>query len=114
MAQVNFRIDDDIKREADELFSRLGINMTTAITIFIRKSLNTRGIPFSVSDDPFYAPANQAYLERAVRDMDQGVNCHFHELIDPDENAPQGAKPRRSPSKRVPQSKRSRHAKALA
>ena len=85
MAQVNFRIDDQMKSEAEELFSGLGLNMSTAITIFIRQSLNRRGLPFEVLEDPFFHPANIAYLERAAADYENGAkNYHVHELINPD------------------------------
>ncbi len=46
MAQVSIRIDDDVKAEADILFSELGLNMTTAFNMFIRQSLRDNGLPF--------------------------------------------------------------------
>ena len=104
MAQVNFRIDDQMKSEAEELFSALGLNMSTAITIFIKQSLNRRGLPFEVSEDPFFHPANIAYLERAAADYENGAkNYHVHELIDPDAEVT-----------RMRTSRRIRRAKALA
>lgn len=36
MAQINFRIDDNIKSEAETLFGRLGMNMSTAIMVVSR------------------------------------------------------------------------------
>ena len=51
MAQVNFRIDDDVKEKADELFDELGLNMTTACIMFIKASIRDRGIPFRVTTD---------------------------------------------------------------
>jgi DNA-damage-inducible protein J len=38
MAQVNIRIDDDLKVLADTIFKELGLNMTTAFTMFIRQT----------------------------------------------------------------------------
>ena len=35
MAQVNFRIDDETKRQAKELFGQMGLTMTSAIMVFI-------------------------------------------------------------------------------
>jgi DNA-damage-inducible protein J len=60
MAQVNIRIDDTLKKEADHLFEELGMNISTAFTIFIRQTLRQRGIPFTITaePDPFYNPAN--------------------------------------------------------
>ena len=50
MAQVNFRIDNDVKREADELFGNLGLSLSAAITIFIKQSISQRGLPFAVRE----------------------------------------------------------------
>lgn len=48
MAQVNFRIDDKVKQEADELFDRLGVSLSAAITIFLKQSISRRGFPFPI------------------------------------------------------------------
>jgi len=52
MTQVNIRMDDDLKARADALFSELGLNMTTAVTMFIRHALQRGGIPFEVTTRP--------------------------------------------------------------
>jgi DNA-damage-inducible protein J len=46
---VSFRIDTDVKNQADALFSKLGLNMTTAFNIFLRQSIREGSIPFSVT-----------------------------------------------------------------
>lgn len=45
---INIRIDSDLKKNADELFNDLGLNMSTAITMFLRSAVNNNGIPFEV------------------------------------------------------------------
>ena len=84
MAQINVRIDEDIKSSAELLFSRLGMNMSTAITIFIHRALDCNGLPFPVQiNDPFFSPRNQQRLERIKDDFDNGMrNYHSHELIE--------------------------------
>ena len=42
------RLDADLRRESEALFSELGLNLSTAINIFLRKSLEDGGIPFEV------------------------------------------------------------------
>jgi DNA-damage-inducible protein J len=49
MAQVNIRIDDTLKGQADSLFEELGMNMSTAVNVFIRQTLRQRGIPFVIT-----------------------------------------------------------------
>ena len=46
---VSFRIDTDVKKQADKLFSQLGLNMTTAFNIFLRQSIREGSIPFPVT-----------------------------------------------------------------
>lgn len=51
MANINIRTDETIKIEADELFEKLGLNMSTAINMFLIKAINVQGIPFEVKID---------------------------------------------------------------
>lgn len=50
MAQVNIniRMDETIKKQAEELFADLGLNMTTAFNMFVKQAINKGGIPFDV------------------------------------------------------------------
>lgn len=45
---VTIRMDTEIKKEAEELFNDLGLNLTSAINMFIRKAIAEQGIPFDV------------------------------------------------------------------
>ncbi len=46
---INVNVPTNIKEEANRLFETLGLNMSTAINIFLRKSIDDWAIPFSVS-----------------------------------------------------------------
>ena len=46
---VTLRVDEDLKRQADALFSELGMNLTTAFNIFLRQSVREQQIPFRVT-----------------------------------------------------------------
>lgn len=48
---LNIRVDKDIKEQADQIYSELGLNMTTAINIFLRTTIREHGIPFSLKLD---------------------------------------------------------------
>ena len=76
MAQINIRIDNETKRQAEELFGQMGLTMTSAIMVFIRQSINDNAIPFKVS------ARNAAYHEKlmqAKRDWENGrKNYHEH------------------------------------
>lgn len=85
MAQtnVNIRMDAEIKKEAEQLFDSLGMNMSTAFNIFIRQSLRTGGIPFQITtqDEGFHNPFNQMILRAAAKRMDKGKGF-VHDIIE--------------------------------
>lgn len=45
------RMDSDIKRQCENLYNELGMNLTTAINVFLRQSLRVGGFPFDVKLD---------------------------------------------------------------
>ena len=51
MAKVstNITIDAEVKKQAQELFADLGMDLSTAINVFLKKALAEQGIPFEVS-----------------------------------------------------------------
>ena len=48
---LNIRTDKDIKEQAERIFSELGLNMTTAINMFLRTTIRENGIPFALKLD---------------------------------------------------------------
>ena len=46
MANVNIRIDPEIKKKAESIFKSLGLTPTTAITMFYIQTIRNNGIPF--------------------------------------------------------------------
>ena len=53
MASTNFsvRMDSEIKKQCEALYGELGMNLTTAINVFLRQSLRAGGFPFEVRLD---------------------------------------------------------------
>jgi DNA-damage-inducible protein J len=60
MTQVNFRIDDEVKENAESALKDMGLTMSAAITMFLTKVGRERRIPFEITADadPFHSPAN--------------------------------------------------------
>ena len=83
MAQVNIRIDDDLKVRADNIFNELGLNMTTAFTMFIRQTIRQGGIPFEITTrrDPFYSAENMKILRKSIQEAEEG-KLTAHEIIE--------------------------------
>ena len=48
---ITIRTNNKTKAEAKELFANLGMDMSTAFNIFLKKALNYRGIPFEVTEE---------------------------------------------------------------
>ena len=48
---LNIRTDKEIKDQAERIFSELGLNMTTAINMFLRTTIRENGIPFALKLD---------------------------------------------------------------
>ena len=50
MANVstNIRIDSDVKQKAAAIFNELGMDMTTAVNIFLRQTIRSNGLPFEL------------------------------------------------------------------
>ena len=67
MAKVstNISLDADLKKASQELFSDLGMDLTTAVTVFIKQSLRVQGLPFTVTrenpNDETEAALNEYY-----------------------------------------------------
>lgn len=71
MSTLQIRVDDTLKQQADSLFSSLGLDISTAVRIFLNASVESNGIPFAVRHQPI-----PAALSEAVRDSRSRVNLH--------------------------------------
>ncbi|MDR2022096.1 MAG: type II toxin-antitoxin system RelB/DinJ family antitoxin [Hungatella sp.] len=84
MANLNIRVDDEIKKQSEQIFAELGLNTSTAVNIFLKQVIRTNGIPFAVQADPFYSVENQAHLIAARERMERGEG-KVHGLIEVEE-----------------------------
>lgn len=80
---VTIRMDENLKKQAEALFDEMGLNMTTAITMFTKAVVRQHKIPFEIAADPFYSETNQAHLRKAIADLEAGKG-QIHELIEAD------------------------------
>ena len=78
---VTIRLDKEVKENAERMFSGLGMNLSTAINIYVRQALRQGKIPFEIYD-PFYSEKNQAELVRRMADVEAGKNLAVHEPIE--------------------------------
>lgn len=79
---VNIRMDEETKKQAEKLFADLGLNMTTAINVFVKQCLNNNGLPFEVvRKDAFYNSFNMEVLKQSIAQLEVGRGM-VHELIE--------------------------------
>ncbi len=78
MTNINIRTDEELKKDCEQLFEDLGLNMTTAINIFLRQALRVGGIPFEVKlDNPpsgalpknQNTPQNGKYIKKIMSEI---------------------------------------------
>jgi DNA-damage-inducible protein J len=81
MANLNIRVDDSVKQQAEAVFSELGLSLSTATTVFLKEVIRRNGIPFDLRLDPFYSAANMAVLRESIKEADEG-KLTAHELIE--------------------------------
>lgn len=81
MAQVSFRMDDELKTSAEDTFRSMGMTMSTAINIFVTQTVRDGQFPFVIKSDRFYSPANMAVLRRRAREMEAGDRVVEHDPV---------------------------------
>ena len=81
---ITVQMDDELIKQAETLFDEIGINFTTAFTIFTKTAVRLQKIPFELASDPFFSEANQTRLLKAISETDRS-KWKERELIE-DEN----------------------------
>ena len=70
---IQFRVDENIKNEANEVYENLGLDLSSAIKIFLKKSIKMQRLPFSLNDEDIVTDINiendKAMLIKELDDM---------------------------------------------
>ena len=83
MAQISFRVDDEIKKKAERTLDDIGISMSAAINIYLKTVVRENRIPFELSADPFYSDENMSRLRESIRQVRDGEKkLTEHEIIE--------------------------------
>jgi DNA-damage-inducible protein J len=81
---LQIRVDSKLRKEADELFALAGLDMSSAVRLFLRQSVIRHRLPFEVvseNPDPFWSEANQRVLRESIESFERG-EAKRHELIE--------------------------------
>ena len=79
MATLQIRIDDTLKKQADNLFTSLGLDTSTAIRIFLNSARENAGIPFSVQHKTLPYSRQEAVYDSRLR---KNLNGPFDNAAD--------------------------------
>ena len=85
ITSVTIRMDENLKRQVEVLFEDMGLNMTTAITLFAKAVVKQGKIPFEITADPFWNEINQARLAKSIAKLEAGKGKP-HELLEVDDD----------------------------
>ena len=69
-ALIQFRVDKELKNEADKLFKELGLDLGPAIKLFLKQSVNKQAIPFAITAQKDEIDAK--YLKSVIENIDSG------------------------------------------
>ena len=86
MAQstINIRIEEDLKKQFEIFCNETGLNISTAINMFIKTVVRENQIPFKITSDPFYSEENMIHLKNGIQNLKSGKGVE-HELLEVDD-----------------------------
>lgn len=64
MGVLQVRVDDELKNQANAIFEELGMDLSTAVRMFLKKTVSVKGIPFETTIDE-----SSLEMERIVREL---------------------------------------------
>ncbi len=81
MANLQIRLEDSLKLQAQNVAESMGLDLTQAVRLFLHQMIRENGLPFRPTADPFYSEKNIRHLEKVVDDLNTRRNTVFHDLI---------------------------------
>lgn len=84
MATININVDENVKAQATELFKSFGLDMTTAMNLFLRQSIMYGGIPFEIKKPSWYVSSEREAAQKvkeAENEMRNGAKTSAHDEV---------------------------------
>jgi len=72
MVNLQIRIDEELKNQAQQVAGSLGMDLTTAVRVFLKQMVNDHALPFRPQHDPFYSESNQKALAASLARLNAG------------------------------------------
>ena len=77
MSNLNIRVDADVKRRAEAICAELGMNLSTAVNIFLRQTVQQEGMPFAVK---LHRPNAETLAAMEEVEQGRGLSGPFHDV----------------------------------
>ena len=87
VSTIEAHVDEMDKARFNAFCSDVGLDISSALNLFIKAVIRENRIPFSISrdSDPFYSPVNQAHVLKSIQELRDGKGTP-HELIEVDDD----------------------------
>ena len=72
MSTVTVRVDEQTKQTASDVLANLGLDVSTAVRMFLRQVVIRGHMPIELLQDPFYSESNMAALRESIAQIDRG------------------------------------------
>lgn len=72
MANLQVRLDDSLKAKAQTVAEGMGMDLSSAVRIFLAQMVRENGLPFTPSNDPFYSAKNRQALSQSLSQVVAG------------------------------------------
>jgi DNA-damage-inducible protein J len=70
---IQVRVDEELRRDADALFRDLGLDVASAIRLFLRQAVIHEGIPFAITKaSGFHNDYNLMVLRESIQQLNRG------------------------------------------
>lgn len=79
-ANLSFRVDAELKKAAESCLDEMGMNMSTAINIYLKQIVKCRAIPFVISASPLPNAATLAAIEEGERIAHDSNVKGYHDM----------------------------------
>ncbi|MBR1454698.1 MAG: type II toxin-antitoxin system RelB/DinJ family antitoxin [Lachnospiraceae bacterium] len=73
---IQFRIDEELKNEATEIYEDLGLDMSSAIKLFLKRTVKLKTLPFDLNTNDFLENNLQQKKIQALNELDK-MNLNF-------------------------------------
>ncbi|MBQ7077888.1 MAG: type II toxin-antitoxin system RelB/DinJ family antitoxin [Lachnospiraceae bacterium] len=81
---LSVRVNSEDKKIFEEFCSKVGMNTSVAVNMFVKAVIREQKLPFEIKADPFYSNDNMKRLKKSIKQLDSGKGKE-HEIVEEDD-----------------------------